>query len=75
MNKEIELICHSYQKLNRRISQLGLQGIGKLKPRWQFIEVTAAYYQKFGKGGIDWQQYRTVILRLLLISFAQEYNI
>ena len=75
MIEEIEPICRSYWKLNRGTSQLGLQGIGGPKPRWQFTEATGAYYQKLRKGGIDWWQYRTIILEPLLIPYAQECNI
>lgn len=75
MNKEIEPICCSYWELNKGTSRLGLRGISRPKPRWQFIEAIDAYYWKAGEGGIDWWQYQTVILEPLLILFAQECNI
>lgn len=54
LNQRLESAARHEWELTKGTSQLGLQGIGGLKPVWKFTKATGAYFCKKTIKEIDW---------------------
>lgn len=72
LNKALEPIKRQEWELSTGMRRLGLRNKPGKKPEWRWNKQNGKYVRESKKGGIDAWRYQKVILKPLLIPFAQE---